>query len=225
MSVPQGFQRARLEIDGQDPIECAFNPQSYTVTKTNVWNFKPTTGVDLPDGEFGGGLPRRTRLSLLLDVSLLGPDESVKDTTNRLLKMMETGGGGGGGASSAPPFVTFRWGSVDLPKSVPVTLTIQHILFHPNGEPIRATVDLELAQAERASTASSAGADLPQNPTTRALQGVRTHRMRAGDTLQGVAWSAYGDPTRWRAIAEANAIDDPLRVPRGTELTIPPVER
>ena len=47
---------------GSDPIECAFNPQSYTVSKTNIWNFKPTTGVDLPDGEFGGGLPRRTTL-------------------------------------------------------------------------------------------------------------------------------------------------------------------
>src|SRR3954468_21583897 len=170
MPIPQGFQRARLEIDGQDAIECAFNPQSYTVSKTNVWNFKPTTGVDLPDGEFGGGLPRRTQLSLLLDVSLLAPDQSVKDHANKLLKMMETGGGGGGGGGSGPPVVTFRWGSVDLPKSVPVALTIQFVLFHPNGEPIRATVDLELAQAERASTASSAGADLPQNPTTRALQ-------------------------------------------------------
>ena len=153
MPIPQGFQRAQLEVDGAPPIECAFNPQSYTVSKTNVWNFKPTTGVDLPDGEFGGGLPRRTQLSLLLDVSLLGPDQSVKDAANNLLKMMETGGGGGGGGA-APPFVTFRWGSVDLPKSVPVSLTIQYVLFHPNGEPIRATVDLELAQAENASTAS-----------------------------------------------------------------------
>src|SRR6187200_2820533 len=100
MPIPQGFQRAKLEIDGTEPIECAFNPQSYTVSKTNIWNFKPTTGVDLPDGEFGGGLPRRTTLSLLLDVSLLAPDQSVKDTANKLLKMMETDGGGGGGGRS-----------------------------------------------------------------------------------------------------------------------------
>ena len=225
MPIPQGFQRARLEIDGGDAIECAFNPQSYTVTKTNVWNFKPTTGVDLPDGEFGGGLPRRMTLSLLLDVSLLGSDQSVKDTTDKLLKMMETGGGGGGGGGSAPPFVTFRWGSVDMPKSVPVSLTIQHVLFHPNGEPIRAMVDLELAQAEKASTASSAGAGLPQNPTTRATAGLRVHRVHDGDSLPAIAYDAYGDPTRWRAIAEANGIDDPLRLRRGQELTIPRIER
>src|SRR3954454_8304353 len=178
MPIPQGFQRAKLEIGSPgNTVECAFNPTSYTVSKTNIWNFKPTTGVDLPDGEFCGGLPRRTTLSLLLDVSLLGPSESVKDMTNKLLKMIETGGGGGGGGGWVPPLVTFRWGSVDLPKSVPVTLTIQHVLFHPNGEPIRALVDLELAQAEKASTASSGSGNQPQNPTTRALRGLKVHRV------------------------------------------------
>src|SRR3954451_24581593 len=174
MPIPQGFQRAKLEIGSPgNTVECAFNPTSYTVSKTNTWNFKPTTGTDLPDGEFGGGLPRRTTLSLLLDVSLLAPDQSVKDTANKLLKMMETDGGGGGGGS-APPKVTFRWGSVSLPKSVPVSLTIQYIHFHPNGDPIRATVDLELAQAEKAQQG--------QNPTTRAFAGMRVHHAVVGDS-------------------------------------------
>jgi Contractile injection system tube protein/LysM domain len=210
MPVPQGFQRA-------------FNPQSYMVSKTNVWNFKPTTGVDLPEGEFGGGLPRRTSLSLLLDVSLLGAGESVKDVSNKLLKMMETGGGGGGGGA-APPFVTFRWGSVDLPKSVPVSLTIQYVLFHPNGEPIRATVDLELAQTEPASTASGSGTSEGQNPTTRAQRGLRVHQVRDGDSLPSIAYDAYGDATRWRSIAETNGIDNPLNLRRGTQLTIPKLD-
>jgi hypothetical protein len=224
MPIPQGFQRAQLEIEGKPPpIECAFNPQSYTVSKTNVWNFKPTTGTDVPTGEFGGGLPRRTQLSLLLDVSLLGPDQSVKDRANELLKMMETGGGGGGGGA-APPFVTFRWGSVDLPKSVPVSLTIQYVLFHPNGEPIRATVDLELAQAGESGTASGSGTSRGQNPTTRAQRGLRVHRVRDGDSLPAIAYDAYGDPTRWRPIAEANGIDNPLHLRRGAELTIPTLE-
>ena len=46
MPIPQGFQKAKLEIDGQQPIECMFNPQEYTIVKTNVWSFKPRTGVD-----------------------------------------------------------------------------------------------------------------------------------------------------------------------------------
>lgn len=214
MGIPQGFQRAKLEIAGQEAIECAFNPQSYSVSKTNVWNFKPTTGVDLPDGEFGGGLPQRTALSLLLDVSLLGADESVKTAADKLFKMMESGGGGGGGG--APPKVTFRWGSVSLPQSVPVSLTVQYVHFHPNGEPVRATVELELAQAMKA--------EQGQNPTTRGVAGLRVHRVQDGDSLASLAFEAYRDPTRWRAIAEANDIDDPMRLRRGSELSIPRIE-
>jgi nucleoid-associated protein YgaU len=104
---------------------------------------------------------------------------------------------------------------------VPVSLTIQYVLFHPNGEPIRATVDIELAQAEKADTASSGGTGQGQNPTTRSMSGLRIHRVRDGDSLPSIAYDAYGDPTRWRPIAEANGIDNPLSLRRGSELTIP----
>ncbi len=51
--------------------------------------------------------------------------------------------------------------------------------------------------------------------------GLRTTVVRDGDSLQSVAHQAYGDPTLWRRIAEANGIDDPLSLPRGTVLSIP----
>ena len=54
--------------------------------------------------------------------------------------MMESGGEGGGGG--APAKVTFRWGSVHLPQAVPAALTVRYVHFHPNGEPVRAIVDL-----------------------------------------------------------------------------------
>ena len=49
MTIPSGFQKAKLDIEGGDSIECAFNPQSYTIAKANVWTYKPTQGKDLPD--------------------------------------------------------------------------------------------------------------------------------------------------------------------------------
>lgn len=213
MTVPQGFQKAQLQIEGGDTIDCAFNPESYTISKTNVWTYKPTQGKDLPDAEFGGGMPMTYRMSLLLDVSLQGPDTSVKDLANKLMGAMH-------GNGSAPKFVTFSWGSVKLPKAAPVSISINYSLFRPNGEPIRAMVDLELAQAEASTPPGQA-----QNPTTRGIAGLRSHDVRDGDSLPSIAHAAYGDPTRWRAIAEANDIDDPLRLPRGRALTIPRLDR
>lgn len=211
MPIPQGFQQAKLDIAGGATIECAFNPQTYTISKANVWTYKPTQGRDLPKPEFGGGLPMSFRLSLLLDASLDGPDKSVKDQANQLMQAMHGGG-------SAPKLITFSWGSVTLPKAVPMSISIQYALFHPNGEPLRAFVDLELAQAEQLTPAGKA-----QNPTTRGIAGLRSHTVRAGDTLASIAYASYGDATQWRAVAEANGIDDPMRLERGSALAIPKV--
>ena len=48
-----------------------------------------------------------------------------------------------------------------------------------------------------------------QNPTSGALTAQRVHRVVAGDSLQSLAWREYGDAAAWRAIAEANGIDNP----------------
>jgi hypothetical protein len=209
MPVPQGFQNAKLQIDGGDTIQCAFNPETYTISKTNVWTYKPNQSKDWPDPEFGGGLPMTYKLTLLLDTSLQGPDQTVKDQANALMKAMHGGG-------SAPKFVTFSWGSTKLPKAAPLSISIQYALFHPNGDPMRAFVDLELAQAEDTSPPGQA-----QNPTTRGTAGLRSHIVQDGDSLHSIAYDSYGDATRWRPIAEANGIDNPLALRRGSTLTIP----
>ncbi len=212
MPLPQGFQRAKLQVEGGDTIECAFNPESYTVSKSNVWSYKPTQGKDLPDPEFGGGLPMIYRLSLLLDTSLGEVGKSVKDQANALMQAMH-------GSGSAPKFITFSWGSVSLPKAAPMSISINYALFHPNGEPMRAFVELELGQAEQLTPTGKA-----QNPTTRGVAGLGAHTVRDGDSLPSVAFEAYGDPTRWRVLAEANAVDDPLRLQRGSMLAIPRID-
>jgi len=50
------------------------------------------------------------------------------------------------------------------------------------------------------------------------------HTVQDGDSLPSIAYRAYGDATRWRAIADANEIDDPLRLRRGTPLMLPRLE-
>jgi hypothetical protein len=215
MPIPQGFQKASLEVEGQETIKCLFNPTEYTMTKSNQWTFKPTPGNPLPPAQFGGGNPRELTLNLMLDVSLLGPSQSVRAITDKLFRMMDpTSGGQGGAANSVPPFVTFRWGSVVTFKAVCKTLTVAFQVFHPNGEPIRADVRMTLAQAEVKKKGT--------NPTTRTTQpGMGVHTVKDGDSLPSIAYKAYGDATRWRTVAEANGIDNPFHLRRGASLTLP----
>jgi hypothetical protein len=224
-SYPDGFKKAELEIDGGETITVLFNPTEYTITKTNTWNFKEVQGSSLPPPEFGGGSPRQISLSLLLDNSVLEDSQSVLQITQKLFKMMEVADGQpAGGSRAAPPYLTFRWGAVDTFKAVCTSLTCAYQLFQPNGDPIRAEVKLDLKQAEPASTASANSANQGQNPTTRSIAEAGIHTVQDGDSLPSIAYRAYGDATRWRAIAEANGIDNPLHVRRGTPLVVPRLE-
>jgi hypothetical protein len=220
----QSVQRAELEIEGQGKVPCLFNPQTYTITKANTYSVRPVPGESLPRPQFAGGAPRTLSVELLLDVTLSRPARpSVRPITDQLFKMMEVApqGAGGGGAGGAPPTVTFRWGAVETFKAVPTQLEVQYVLFKPDGEPARAWVRLELLQAAAADSRSSRSTPAAQNPTTRADARQRSHVFCQGDTLQSIAYANYGDPTRWRVIAEANGVDDPLAIAPGRVLSVP----
>lgn len=216
MPLPQNFQKAKLSIEGGEEITVLFNPKEYSISKTNQWSSEAITGSSVPPAEFGGGQPRQMTLNgLLLDRSLLGPDGSVRDICEKLFAMMSLpSGSSGGGASSVPPFITFIWGANVSFKAVCEQLTVAYKLFQPNGEPIRAEVNMTLKEAQESRPK-------PQNPTTRAEAGLGVHTLKDGETLQAVAYRVYGDANRWRAIAEVNGIDNPLHVRRGTPLMLP----
>ena len=84
----------------------------------------------------------------------------------------------------------------------------------PQRRAVRALVDLELTQAEQA----TAG---PEPDHARDRRPRRPHASRDGDSLPSIAYRAYGDATRWRTIAEANGIDNPLRLRRGSPAHAP----
>jgi hypothetical protein len=220
--MPEGYVKAKLAIEGGEEIQALFNPTEFTITKGNNWTFDPVKGTSLPKGKFGGGKPREMQVNLLLDQTLPNGGKSVKEITDSLFKMMEVpSGAGGGGANAVPPLVTFQWGEMIPFKAACTSLMVTYQLFEPNGTPIRADVKLSLIQAETASSKSSNSPAKKGNPTTRSTGGLGIHVVRDGDSLPSIAHDAYGDPNHWRVIAEANGIDNPLHLRRGTALDLP----
>lgn len=227
MAATATLKKAQLEIEGNEkPIDCWFNPNEYTISKSNEWTIKPVVGATLPKPQFGGGRARKLDLTLLFDATDAG-DRDVREVTDRLFKMMEINPAlpSGNKNKGRPPMLTFSWGSTVGFKAVTTSLSVKFTLFAPDGTPIRAQATLSLEQAEKADSRSSRGPAAGQNPTTRAQAGARSHVIRDGDSLQSIAHLVYGDPAPWRKIAEANGIDDPMRLRRGSELAIPLLEQ
>ena len=47
------------------------------------------------------------------------------------------------------------------------------------------------------------------------------HQVSVGETLDRIAAATYGDPTRWRLLAETNGVVDPFELAPGTVLMVP----
>jgi nucleoid-associated protein YgaU len=225
MAELENFQQAQLQIEGDpEPLKCLFNPKEYTITKSSTWNPSKVAGASLPKVQYGGGAPQELSFEILLD-DLEGSRE-IQPDIDRLFMAMEadrrfTEKSGKGKPTSRPPKLTFSWGATLSFAAALKSLSAQFVRFSPKGQPIRAQLKLTLIQLERTDSRSGRGALPGTNPTTRGLPELGTRTVRDGDSLQSIAFDAYGDPTSWRAIAEANDIDDPMRLRRGTRITVP----
>jgi hypothetical protein len=220
VALPTGFKRAKLEIEGGSSLECWFNPSQYAITKSNEWTLKPIVGASLPAPQFAGGHARRLSLDLLFHAD---PTGDVTPATDALFGMMEvdTRLAGASRNQGRPPTVTFGWGTYRSFKAVCAELSVQFTLFRPDGTPTRAAAQVSLIQIEKDPRTPHAAPAPPQNPTTLATDHLAAHVIRDGDSLASIAFEHYGDPVHWRLIAEANGVDDPLRLARGHTLSIP----
>jgi nucleoid-associated protein YgaU len=154
-------------------------------------------------------------------VTFIGPD--VKSTCEQLhtwtvlTKPAATASSSSGKSTQSQelPTLTFNWGSQNYSVTLN-RLTINYSRFTSGGDPVRAVVDMTFNLKPKYLS--------PTNPTSGGLPGRRSHVLTGAETLAGLSTQTYGSPGRWRQIATANGIQDPLRVQPGTVLYLPSAE-
>ncbi|HEY4410959.1 MAG TPA: LysM peptidoglycan-binding domain-containing protein [Acidimicrobiia bacterium] len=211
------LQKAFLETESGKRIDFLFNPAQLTVTKANQWVSDLVPGRQSPNLYFTGGHPGTLRATLTLDTTADGSAVTVH--TQALIKLMavDTTLPGYDNAThrGRPPWVKLHWGDFHSFAGVLEDLQIDFTYFAANGTPLRAKAAIFLRQFQ------DEGFWGPQNPTSGTPEPERVHQVQVGETLDRIAATYYGRPTRWRAIAAGNGIEDPLALVPGTILTIP----
>jgi len=209
MSGPKG----KITVRGMPGVEFDFNPHEYSVTKTAEWKrstTKDTSAVAM--AEYVGPGPRAMTIEVFLD-SGSNPKTDVGASVEALLALCVPLPTEHASSKPLPPFVVFGWGNQHRFVACVKQVTAKFTLFRSDGVPLRATCQVTLEEIPIPVP--------PQNPTSGGRRDVRGHTVVAGDSLASIAYDAYGATRRWRDVAEANAIDDPLRLPAGTRLLLP----
>ncbi len=224
--APASLQHASLELreppagggtaspgNSLGKIKFQFNPKELTLTKNAKWKRdRQRNAKKSGPPEFTGSEPSKLTLEMFFDATDTMDDAVVK-SVEQLFSCCVPTEKSRHGKKGSPPWVIFQWGGLTSFPTYVSSVTAKYTLFTPGGTPVRAlcTVTLEEISGEQAG----------QNPTSGALAASDVHLVVAGDTLASVAYRAYGDPALWREIADANDVNDPMRLRPGMRLLIP----
>ena len=195
------------------PINFTFNPEGYSITTAAHWQRSPQPASPAPP-QFKGVEAPKLDVKILMDAFSVPPVPPTATIEQLKLLLLPTALSVADGGATAP-LVMFGWGTniiMDMAVVTKVIVTHERFLL---GVPVRATA-----------TVSLEAVPLPgpmgfTNPTSGGLATRRTRTVVEGDTLASIAYQEYKDPNKWRALAEANNIDDPMRVKPGSVLIVP----
>lgn len=236
---------AFLLEETNERLGCLLNPANLVVRRAAGVSPRHSvgghfTGSGLRDDLllYTGGGKTILELSLLFDVSLAGSSiqsSDVRDLTGPLWNLAENMQSAS--SSRRPPLVRFVWGkSWNIPGIV--TAVAERLEdFAADGAPQRSWLSMRLwrvneeskepVQAGQLAQALSP-AELNLSPGSVPADRVQTHVFSASERLDSVAARYYPEqtaaqgPARWRTLASFNNLQDPLHIPAGFVLQIPP---
>lgn len=205
-------------------IEALFNPNELTFSKTIRWESEDSASTKTESASrktrFSSMDPETLSLDLFFDVyeaagkvkgsalSFLMSYPSVFSRTEKVTAL-----GRCEKNRHRPPVCKLQWGKRTLFIGVLTYYQQRVTLFLEDGTPVRATVTCTFQEV---TTGYTAVRDELYSPDVE-----KTYVVRPGDTLNRIAAELYDDQSRWRAIAEANGIDNPRRLSPGQVLLIP----
>ncbi|HYP24486.1 MAG TPA: hypothetical protein VEV43_13005 [Actinomycetota bacterium] len=193
------------------------------------------TGTRLMDDPllYTGGGATELQLDLLFDTFLAGEgaSEDVRDLTRPLWQLAENARSEG--AYGRPPLVRFLWGKVWNYPGIVQAVAERVEQFAASGAPRRSWLRMRLLRSAEPPPPTAAA----PGPGTLVLprggevppDNVMVHEVAGagpdapGERLDAIAERYYGNASLWRVIATFNGIGDPLHVPPGTLLRIPPL--
>lgn len=214
------LEKAFLEIEGGARVPCLYNPETLSVGRRNNWSSNPMPGKGVSTLRYAGATSGWMRLDLVFDTTSDGT--AVTKHTGKILTLMDVDpnlpGSDATSNNARPPTVTFHWGDLHSFVAVVADLQLTFTYFSSSGVPLRAHMQLELRQYEPSKAFG------PQNPTSGTPNPHRVHRVQPGETLDRISARYYGDATRWRVLANANGLEDPLAVRPGAVLSVPRLE-
>ena len=211
LATDSKYKKAIIRVvkgEKKDDIPVCFNPTQYSLAKSNEFANINIPGLESPLLQFvRGGL---STLTMDLFFDSYEENKDVREYTDKVTNLLRIDK-----ELHAPPIVRFIWGT-PIFTAVLSQVSQTFTMFRSDGIPVRATLSV---------TFSEYRTELSEKEEVKhSRDRTKSYILQQGDSLWMLAEKEYGDPAQWRAIAEANRMNDPRLLEPGTEIVIPPLE-
>ena len=200
------FQKISITPSGQPSIQALFNPTQYGLDKGNTIAQAAIPGLEAPILQYVHGNMQTLSMDLFFDTYEEGTD--VTDATDQIYDLLYLDP-----STHAPPICELTWGTFSF-CGVLDHVSGKFTLFLADGTPVRATLSVVFNEFIDVDV-------LVQENPTESADHRKTRLVKSGDRIDNIAAEEYGDSAKWRAIAEANDLDDPSQLEPGYVLIVP----
>jgi hypothetical protein len=210
-------QKTAVSPKDAKKVDVDFNPQTLKLSYANE-----NKGGDQPGGsnkQFVGSGTSKLGVELVFDTTAKGID--VRERTKEVAYFVQAKEQKDKKNTRVPPGISFEWGSFIFRGVVnAMSETLEY--FSPEGVPLRATISLDISRQEIEylfGEPGKAGTATGSSPSAGSPGQAPLDTARPDESIQQMA-GRTGNSSDWKAIAAANNIDDPLRLPAGALINV-----
>jgi nucleoid-associated protein YgaU len=216
VEVGSGEKDVRFSDDGPNNITVMFNPKTLSISRAVSWQSQKAAKRDTPELQYTSADPATLSIDLFFDTydndTPLDSKVSVLTHTGKLLDLAAVAGD-----KHRPPVCRLKWGHQGVFfQGVLTQIDQTYTMFTELGTAVRATLKCQFKQWQANQK------DL-QKQRLMSADVAKIWLVKRGQTLASIAAQEYADASRWRDIAAANGIDDPLALAPGSTILLPPI--
>jgi nucleoid-associated protein YgaU len=202
--LPRLAKATILNTHNGERIPVMYNPEEYKLDQGNDFAEVAIPGLNAPPLQYVRGRARSLTMDLFFDTYEVAED--VRRHTGRIVHLLEKLP-----QTHAPPILLFTMGQFAF-QCVLVDASQRFVMFLRDGTPVRSIMSARFQEYVPVEIEVESGLFI--GPPT-------LHNIVGGETLSHIAGRLLGDASRWREIADANGVDDPLRLIPGAALVMP----
>jgi hypothetical protein len=203
MDLRQLAKATIINTETGEQVSVMYNPEQFSLEQGNNFAEVAIPGLSAPPLQYIRGKSRVLTMELFFDTYEAHQD--VRLFSGRLVALLDQRP-----STHAPPVLLFTFGPFSF-RCVLVDAAQKYTMFDRDGTPVRCTVSARFQEFAEVNVEIEQGVFF--GPPTIANIGQQT--------LDQLASKFLGDASRWREIASANGISDPLNLPSGGQLIIP----